>query len=148
MKGLRLGVAVAAAAMGDLELSKPGAEAARGIGGAVVGAEHKLSGLDPAGDDASLDDRERLLLSAPEVDRPGRDLAGAAVDHGVQVAPAVLGDPDRGHVHVPELVGTLDAEVARPPASPERPVALQEALPVASRAGRACDSPAGPAPAS
>jgi len=36
---------------------------------------------------------------------------------GVQVAPAVLGDPDRRHVQVPELVGVLDAEEPWPTAS-------------------------------
>jgi hypothetical protein len=54
---------------------------------------------------------------AAQIARPGRYLAGAAVDRGVEVAPAVLGDPDRCHVEVPELVGTGDLEVARPPAA-------------------------------
>ncbi len=43
--------------------------------------------------------------------------------------PAVLGGPDRGHVHVPELVGALDAEepgALAPPA--RRPAALQQAV--------------------
>jgi hypothetical protein len=33
---------------------------------------------------------------------------------GVQIPPAVLGDPDRRHIQMPELIRTLDAEEARP----------------------------------
>ena len=46
----------------------------------------------------------------------------------VQIAPAVLGNPDRGHIEVPELVRTLNAEEARTTTPAKRPVALQEPL--------------------
>jgi hypothetical protein len=39
--------------------------------------------------------------AAAQAELPADDLAGAAVDDRVQVDPAVLGDPDRGHVEVP-----------------------------------------------
>src|SRR5215212_2388200 len=57
---------------------------------------------------------------------PGADLACAAGDRGHQIAPAVLGDPHAGHVEMPELIGTLDAEEPRPPASLQWAAALDE----------------------
>ena len=44
--------------------------------------------------DRLLDERDRLAGAAAELEVPADDLAGAAVDRGHQVAPAVLGDPD------------------------------------------------------
>src|SRR5215210_516397 len=57
---------------------------------------------------------------------PAHDLAGAAVTRGHQVAPAVLGDPDRRHVEVPQLVGPGDLEEPRAPAAIEAATALDE----------------------
>jgi hypothetical protein len=53
-------------------------------------------------------------LVQPQLQVPGDDLAGAAVDHRHQIAPAVLGDPDRGHVELPQLPRPLDPEEAGP----------------------------------
>src|SRR5438876_7431706 len=113
-EGLALGVAVAAAAMPDPELDQARLEAAGGEGRAVVGAERQLAGLDPVQCDRTLDDRDRLVGAAAQAELPGDDLAGAAVDDRVQVAPAMLGDPDRGHVELPELPRPLDPEEAGP----------------------------------
>ena len=41
---------------------------------------------------------------------PRDELAGAAVDDRHQVRPAVLADPDTGHVELPELAGPLNPE--------------------------------------
>src|SRR4051794_17084381 len=51
--------------------------------------------------------RQRTSKAQPVISR-------AAVDRRVQVAPTVLGDPDAGHVEVPELVRSGDMEVAGP----------------------------------
>ena len=128
MKALRLGVAVAAAPMRDAVLGEPGAEAAAGEGRAVVGSERQVAGSDAAAGDGVVDERGRLLAAAAQLERPADDLAGAAVDRRVQVAPTVLGNPDRGHVQVPELVGALDAEEARTTPPAKRPVPLQQPL--------------------
>jgi hypothetical protein len=45
---------------------------------------------------------------------------------GHQVDPAVLGDPDRGHVQMPELIRALDAEEPGPAPTPGRAAALDE----------------------
>jgi hypothetical protein len=66
--------------------------------------------------------------AAADVERPAGDLASAAVDRGVHITPAVLGDPDAGDVHVPELIGPLDAEVARSLPSAFRAAASQHAV--------------------
>jgi len=58
--------------------------------------------------DGVLDHGDRFLRAAAGVEAPADDLAGAAVDDRVEVDPAVLGDPDRGHVEMPELAGPLD----------------------------------------
>jgi hypothetical protein len=63
--------------------------------------------------------RQRTSIAEPTICR-------AAVDDRVEIDPAVLGDPDRGHVHVPELVGAGDLEVARPPTAALRALGLQE----------------------
>ena len=52
-----------------------------------------------------------------QVEPPAGDLAGAAVDDHVQVDPAVLGGPDLGHVHVPQLVGAGDPKEPGPAAA-------------------------------
>src|SRR5262249_55557507 len=54
-EGLALGVAVAATAMLDPEISEPGAEAAGGEGAAVVAAEAELAGLDGVHGDRAVD---------------------------------------------------------------------------------------------
>jgi len=117
-EGLRLGVAVAAAPVRDSTFGEPGAEAAAGEGRAIVGAERQRSRLDATRGDGGVDERRRFLAAAAQLERPADDLARAAVDRRVQVAPAVFSDPDARHVEVPELVGTLDPEEARtaPPA--------------------------------
>ena len=88
---LALGVAVAAAAMGDAE---PGEDRARGERRAVVGGDRQrlpnaiawLVTYRSMTAIASLA-RQRRLISQPD------DLARAAVDDRVEVDPAVLGDP-------------------------------------------------------
>src|SRR6266536_2942842 len=125
-EGLRFGVAVAAAAVLDAELAEAGAEAAGGEGGAVVAAEHELARFDAVQRDGAFDDRDRFVGAAPEFELPGDDLAGAAVDDRVQVAPAVLGDPDRGHVELPQLPWPLDSEEAGPLAPLERTATLDQ----------------------
>src|SRR5215210_2858968 len=99
-EGLALGVAVAAAAMRDGVLGKPGAERPRGQSGAVVGAERQLARPDLAGPDGGVDDGHGLGGAVADVEAPSRDLASAAVDDRAEVALAAVGDPDRGHVHV------------------------------------------------
>jgi hypothetical protein len=66
--------------------------------------------------------RQRSLRLQPTISRV------PAVDRGVQVRPAVLGNPDRGHVEVPELIGPLDPEEARTTTPAHQPVALQQPL--------------------
>jgi len=89
-EGLGLGVAVAAAAMGNGPLGQPGPEGAAGVGGAVVGPERQLARPNAALRDRGIDDCGRLLRAAADVERPTDDLAGAAVDRGVEITPAVL----------------------------------------------------------
>src|SRR3954466_15700359 len=111
---LALGVAVTAAAVRDLLVLQAGSEAAGGVGAAVVGPERELSWSDAAFERGAVDDRARFGRAAADIQGPAGDLAGAAVDRGVEVGPAVLGDPDAGHVEVPELVGAGDLEIAGP----------------------------------
>ena len=95
MKACDLGVAVAAAAVADPELGEPRPEAAGGEGGAVVASRARAR---PARSRASAaarsTTRDRFVGAAAQLELPGDDLAGAAVDDRDQVAPAVLGDPD------------------------------------------------------
>src|SRR5439155_12828037 len=109
-EGLRLGVAVAAAAVVDAELAEPCAEAAGGEGGAVVAPERELARLDRVGRDRSFDERDRLVCTAAQLEPPADDLASATVDHRHQVAPTVLSNPDRRQVELPELPRPLDQE--------------------------------------
>jgi hypothetical protein len=64
--------------------------------------------------DRLLDDLDRLVVAATEIERPPGNLPGAAIDDRVQVDPALFGRPDLRHVHVPEFGGTADSEVAGP----------------------------------
>ena len=125
-EGLRLGVAVAAAAMADAELGEPLPEAAGGERRAIVAAERELAGLDRVGGRRPEDQLLRFDRSAAELQLPGDDLAGAAVDDRHQVGPAVLGHPDRGQVALPQLPGPLDPEEAGPLAALERFAAAAE----------------------
>jgi hypothetical protein len=134
-EGLALGVAVAAATMGDAVRGEPGAEAAAGERGTIVRAERQRAWFDSAGGDGGIDELARLLAAAAQLERPADDLAGAAVDRRIQVGPAVLGDPDARHVEMPELIGTLDPEEAGTAPPPERPVALQQPLRGSQEAG-------------
>ena len=111
-----------AAAVGDAVLGEPFAEAAAGEGGSVVGAEREAARFDRSYRDSVVDERDRLVGTATQLERPADDLTRAAIDRGVQVGPAVLGDPDARHVEVPELVGPLaslsytrETRVAFPP---------------------------------
>ena len=79
-EGLALGVAVAAAAVGDPELGEPGAEGARREGGAVVGAKRQLARPDRPCRRRFVDDGDRLGGAAADVQAPAADLAGAAGD--------------------------------------------------------------------
>ena len=126
MKAWLFGVAVAAAAVADPELAEPAAEAAGGEGRAVVAAEGELARLDPVHRRGPFDDGDRFVGAAAQLELPADDLAGAAVDDRVQVRPAVLGDPDRGHVELPQLPGPLDPEEAGPLAPLERAAALDQ----------------------
>jgi hypothetical protein len=81
-------------AAAEAEFAESGAEAASGEGRAVVRAERQLAGLDQVHDGGALDERDRLVGATPELELPGDDLAGAAVDDRDQVGPAVVGDPD------------------------------------------------------
>src|SRR4051794_8453653 len=100
--------------MRDSELAQAGAEAAVRVGAAVVGPELELARLDAALDGCGVDDGDRLGGPAADIQGPADDLTGAAVDRGIEVSPAVIGDPDAGHVEMPELVGSCDLEVAGP----------------------------------
>src|SRR6476659_7330009 len=114
--------------MADLVLGESGAERSAGERRPVVGPERQLARTDPPLADGSVEDGGRLGGTAADVERPADDLAGAAVDRGVQVAPAVLGDPDAGHVEVPELVGAGDLEVAGPPPTALSALGLQQGV--------------------
>jgi hypothetical protein len=74
----------------------------------------------------AFDDGDRFVGAAAQLELPGDDLAGAAVDDRVQVAPAVLGHPDRGHIELPELTRPLDPEEARPLPALRRPPPLDQ----------------------
>ena len=78
--------------------------------GAVVGAKRELVGLDRSRLERALEAGDRFGRSGPMVERPGGDLARAAVDDRVQVHPAVLACPELGHIHMPQLFGTGDLE--------------------------------------
>ncbi|HEV8597602.1 MAG TPA: hypothetical protein VGR23_07760, partial [Candidatus Dormibacteraeota bacterium] len=82
--------------MADPELGEPGAEAAGGEGRAVVRTERQLARRDPVDHGGAFDEGDRFVGAAAQLELPGDDLAGAAVDDRVQIRPAVLGDPDRG----------------------------------------------------
>src|SRR3954470_495205 len=64
--------------------------------------------------------RQRTSSAQPVISRVQQ------TGRGVQIAPAVLGDPDRRHVQMPELVGALDAKESRPPAPALRAAPLQQ----------------------
>ena len=123
---LRLGVAVAAAAMPDPELGELLPEATGGERGAVVGAEGELARLDRVRGRGSFDEGDRFVGAAAQLQLPGDDLAGAAVDDGHQVRPAVLADPDRRQVELPQLPRPLDPEETGPLPALERPAALDQ----------------------
>ena len=94
MNPLRLGVAVAAAAVSDPET---GEHQSRGAGRErrpVIGPERERAGRDRLLADRVLDDGDRFACAAARLEAPTDDLAGAAVDDRVQVTPAVLSDPD------------------------------------------------------
>ena len=81
--------------MRDPELAEAGAEARGGERACRCRCRASASpGAMPRSAAARVDDGDRLRRAAAEVERPADDLARAAVDRGVQVAPAVLGDPD------------------------------------------------------
>src|SRR5215207_6305444 len=110
----------------DAELREPGTEAAGGEGGAVVGAEGEIAGLDRVRGGGAFDHGDRFVGAAAELELPGDDLAGAAVDDRHQVAPTVLGDPDARQVELPELPRPLDPEEAGPFPALQRPAALDQ----------------------
>jgi AbgT putative transporter family len=121
---LAFGVALAAAAAGDGVLGRPGPERRAG----ERGPERQRPGGRTAGGDRGIDDRARLTSTAADVEGPADDLARAAVDRGVQKAPAVLGNPHGGHVQMPELVGARDLEGAGPPAAAVGALGLQQGV--------------------
>jgi hypothetical protein len=75
--------------MSDVVLGQSGPERPAGERGPVVGAERERPGGHAAGGEGGVDDGARLDRAAADVKDPGNDLARAAVDRGVQVAPAV-----------------------------------------------------------
>src|SRR6266516_2755903 len=103
---LRFGVAVAAAPP-DSMFGEPGAEAAAGEGRAIVGAERQRCRLDSTCGDGGVDECRRCLAAAAQLERPANDLTCAAVDRGVHVAPAALGDPDARRAFAIDLVERL-----------------------------------------
>src|SRR6266536_803445 len=96
------------------------------IGRGVVRSERQLAGLEPVRGGGAFDERDRLVGAAAQLQLPGDDLAGAAVDDRHQVRPAVLGDPDARHVELPELPGPLDPEEAGTLPAFERSPALDQ----------------------
>src|SRR5215217_7311083 len=64
--------------------------------------------------------RQRVSRCQATISRVQQSIAAHQVD------PAVLGDPDRGEVQVPELIRPLDAEEPRPAPAIERPAALDQ----------------------
>ncbi len=123
---LGLGVAVAAAAVGDPACGQVLAEAPRGELRPVVGPERQTPGRDRSREDSALDAGDRLVGAGAHVQGPAGDFPGAAVHGDVQVDPAVRRGPDLGHVQVPQLVGAPDPEVARPAAPVGATGALQQ----------------------
>ena len=113
---LALGVAVAAAAMCHAEAGEHEPGRACCERRAVIGTERERPGPDRLLADGGLDNGDRLLGAAAQRQVPADDLAGAAIDDRVQVHPAVLSDPNRRHVQMPELPGPLDPEEPGPPA--------------------------------
>jgi len=76
---LGLGVAVAAAAVGDLQLLQARAKASARVGGPVVGAQGQRVALDAVRGEARFDDGEGLLPAAAQVQRPGRYIRSSFV---------------------------------------------------------------------
>jgi len=111
----------------DAEAREDELERAGGERRAVVGAQRERPRREAAHGDGVLDERDRLGGAAAQLEVPADDLARAAVDRGHQVAPAVLGDPDRRHVQVPELVRPRHGEEAGPPTPVEPAAALDQA---------------------
>jgi hypothetical protein len=70
--------------------AEPRAEAAGREGRAVVGAERQLAPLDAVRGCRLFDDRDRFVGAAAQLEPPGDDLAGAAVDDRVAVASATI----------------------------------------------------------
>jgi len=79
-EGLRLGVAVAAAPVPDAELGQARLEAAGREGGAVVAPERELALRDCVRRGGACDQLLRFDRAAAQLQLPGDDLAGAAVD--------------------------------------------------------------------
>jgi hypothetical protein len=75
---------------GDAERADREPRGAGGEGGPVVGAERERARQDQPLVDGLLDHRGRFGARGSAAPRPADDLAGAAVDERVQVAPAVL----------------------------------------------------------
>src|SRR4051794_7385059 len=64
--------------------------------------------------------RQRRSSAQPTISRVQQSIAA------FEITPAVLGDPDAGHVEVPELVGSGDLEVAGSPPAALRALGLQQ----------------------
>jgi hypothetical protein len=69
---LALGIAIAAAAMGDRELAQPGAERPAGERGGVVAAQRERSRRHAAIGDCVIDDADRLLRTAANIEGRSR----------------------------------------------------------------------------
>src|SRR5205807_8069784 len=114
---LALGIAITTAAVSDPEPGEHESGGSRDERGAVVGPERERPWSDALLSDGLFDHRDRLLGAAADRQVPADDLPRAAVDDRVQIHPAVLGDPHRGHVQMPKLAGALDPEEPRPTAA-------------------------------
>jgi len=64
--------------------------------------------------------RQRTSSAQPVISRVQQSIAA------FRITPAVLGDPDRGHIPMPELIRAGDLEIARPPAAALRARGLQQ----------------------
>ena len=105
--------------------------AAEGSGGelrSVVRPDRQpIPGHGPS-DHRRVDTSQRLDGSAPHVETPCDEFSGAAIHDGVEVDPAVLGCPDFGHVHMPQLVRPSHPEVSGSATSSQTTRRLQKPM--------------------
>lgn len=81
-----------------------------------------------AGEQSPLDAGDRFVQAVADIDGPAGNLAGAAINDGVEIDPAVRCGPDLGHVHVPQPVRAGHPEVAGPAPPVEPTDGLQQSM--------------------